>query len=577
MRRLFRRRPPDASLPGVIGPDRMADGGPRQAVELSRDRLVLGGALFAIAFGVIALRLVDIAMLRGAAADETVASTAVERGLPRAEILDRNGVMLAGNLPTASLYANPRQVLDPEEAARRLVSLIPELDEREVLAKLKLDRAFIWLRRNLTPRQHYEVNRAGIPGLYFQRELRRVYPHGPLAAHVVGLTDVDNVGVAGIEKYFDDLLHQSEEPLQLSLDLRLQHIVRDELQRAMQRFAAVGAAGMVLDARDGQVLAMVSLPDFDPNNPGSATDEAIFNRNTLGVYEMGSTFKLFTAAMALDSGVTTLKGGYDASHPIRISRFTITDYKPKSRWLSVPEIMVYSSNIGSAKMALDVGTAGQQAFLERIGMLRTPTIELPEIGAPLVPSPWREVNTITIAFGHGLSVSPLQLVSGVAALVNGGMLYPATLVKRPAGAVPPGKRVLSQRTSDEMRWLMRQVVERGTGKNADSEAYPVGGKTGTAEKTGGGGYRRKALLSSFVGAFPIDDPRYVVFAMLDEPQGRKETFGYATGGWVAAPIVRQIVQRAGPLLGLPPVDDGPPMHEARFLEASARLRSSTQR
>src|SRR5690606_9931166 len=289
-----------------------------------------------------------------------------ERGLPRAEILDRNGVMLAGNLPTASLYANPRQVLDPEEAARRLVSLIPELDEREVLAKLKLDRAFIWLRRNLTPRQHYEVNRAGIPGLYFQRELRRVYPHGPLAAHVVGLTDVDNVGVAGIEKYFDDLLHQSEEPLQLSLDLRLQHIVRDELQRAMQRFAAVGAAGMVLDARDGQVLAMVSLPDFDPNNPGSATDEAIFNRNTLGVYEMGSTFKLFTAAMALNSGVTTLKGGYDASHPIRISRFTITDYKPKSRWLSVPEIMVYSSNIGSAKMALDVGTAGQQAFLERI-------------------------------------------------------------------------------------------------------------------------------------------------------------------------------------------------------------------
>ena len=579
MRSLFRRRESDvrAPLPSVVpagvvsaGVEQPA-GELRQAIETGRNRLVLGGALFAIAFGVIALRLVDVAALQAADGDGAAAS--VQRAEPRAEITDRNGILLAGNLATASLYANPRQVIDPDASARRLVQILPGLNEAEVAARLKLDRAFIWLRRSVTPHQQQEVIRAGIPGLYFQREDRRVYPHGPLAAHVVGLTDVDNAGLAGVEKYFDEVLRQSDEPLQLALDARVQHVLRDELQRAMAKFHAIGAAGMVLDARNGEILSMVSLPDFDPNHPGTATPEALFNRNTLGVYEMGSTFKLLTAAMALDAGTTTLKGGYDASHPIRIARFTISDYKGKNRWLSVPEIMIYSSNIGAAKMALDVGTAGQRAFLDRIGMLRTPTIELPEVGAPLAPAQWREINTITIAFGHGLSVSPLQLVSGIAALVNGGMLYPATLLKRPGGLAPAGKRVISQKTSDEMRWLMRQVVERGTGKNADTVAYPVGGKTGTAEKIGGGGYRQKALLSSFVGAFPIDDPRYVILAMLDEPHGTKETYGYATGGWVAAPIASAFVRRAGPLLGLPPDPSADPGREPPLVQASAPLRT----
>ena len=567
IRRALRRAP----LPSSIVPElNENDAQLSRALEMGRNRLLLGGALFAVAFAAIGFRLVDVALLRSPHSAPATA-IAAQRPTQRAEILDRNGIMLAGNLATASLYANPRLVIDPEGSARRLAQILPEVNEAEVADKLKLDRAFIWLRRNLTPKQQYEINRVGIPGLYFQREEKRVYPHGPLAAHVIGLSDVDNVGVAGVEKFFDRSLRTSGEAVQLSIDIRTQHVLRDELQRAMTRFRAVGAAGMIMDSRNGEIVAMVSLPDFDPNSPGTATEEALFNRNTLGVYEMGSVFKLFTAAMALDSGATSLRGGYDASHPIKISRFTITDYHAKNRWLSVPEIIVHSSNIGAAKMALDVGTNGQRAFFERIGMLRTPKIELPEVGGPLVPRPWREINTITIAFGHGLSVSPLHLASGLASLVNCGLLYPATLVKRSPDTPAQAKRIISQKTSDEMRWLMRQVVERGTGKQADTVAYPLGGKTGTAEKVGGrGGYKQKSLLSSFIGAFPIDDPRYVILAMLDEPQATKETHGYATGGWVAAPIVRTTVERVGPLLGLLPVAMDGNGRDNKVIQASAR-------
>lgn len=568
VRRALGRTP----LPKTIPLDSVeSDGRGSRVIETARNRLVFGGLLFAAAFTAIGFRLVDLALLRSPHSAPATA-IAAQRPTQRAEILDRSGVLLAGNLATASLHANPRQVIDPEGSARRLAQILPELDQAEIVQKLKLDRAFIWLRRNLTPKQQYDINRAGIPGLYFLREERRVYPHGALAAHVIGLSDIDNNGVAGVEKYFDKRLKSSDDPLQLSLDIRVQHILHDELQQAVARFHAVGAAGIIMDVRNGEIVAMVSLPDFDPNNFATTDDDTLFNRNTLGVYEMGSVFKLFTAAMALDNGTTTLRSGYDASRPIKISRFTITDYHAKNRWLSVPEILIYSSNIGAAKMALDVGTTGQRAFFEKIGMLRTPKIELPEVGGPLVPRPWREINTITIAFGHGLSVSPLQLTAGVAALVNGGTLHPTTLVKRESGIEPAGHRIIASKTSDEMRWLMRQVVEKGTGKQADTDAYPVGGKTGTAEKAGGRGYKQKSLLSSFVGAFPIDDPRYVIVAMLDEPKATKETHGYATGGWVAAPIVRATVQRVGPLLGLVPATIDRKDPSGSVIQASARTR-----
>jgi cell division protein FtsI (penicillin-binding protein 3) len=291
---------------------------------------------------------------------------------------------------------------------------------------------------------------------------------------------------------------------------------------------------------------------------------------------MGSTFKLFTTAMALDSGTVTLSDGYDASKPLRVARYTISDFHAKNRWLSVPEILVYSSNIGAAKMALDVGASTQKRYLDRLWLLRPAAIELPEVGAPLIPSPWRQINTITIAYGHGIAVTPLQLASAVAALVNGGVYRPATLLKQRRGLPPEGKRVLKAETSRQMRELMRLVVRSGTGRKADAVGYIVGGKTGTAEKVAGGGYRNKAIISSFVGAFPINAPRYVVLALLDEPKGNASTSFYATGGWVAAPVVKRVVRRMAPLLGLAPAtgEDAPQPGNRRLAVAGDGSRAA---
>jgi cell division protein FtsI (penicillin-binding protein 3) len=402
------------------------------------------------------------------------------------------------------------------------------------------------------------VNRLGIPGLNFEDAEARVYPHGRLVSHVIGLTDIDNNGLAGIEKRFDADLREDRDPIKLSLDIRVQHMLREELYKSMTEFSAIGAAGMVLDVNTGEIVGMSSLPDFDPNNIETVTDEAMFNRGTLGVYEMGSTFKLLNTAMALDSGRVGLENAFDARKPLRVARFRISDYHAKNRWLSVPEILVYSSNIGSARMAQFLGTQTQKDFLGKFGMLSRAKLEVPEVGAPLVPSPWRDINTLTISFGHGIAVSPVQLVNGVATLVNGGIFRDPTLLARDPQQPEAGRRVIKQSTSDIMRALMRMVVMEGTGKKAIVPGYMVGGKTGTAEKQVNGRYKRKALMSSFVAAFPLQKPRYVVLAMLDEPKGTKETFGYATGGWVAAPVVGAVIRRLAHLYALPPVDETAP-------------------
>ena len=530
-----------------------------QEVETGRNRLMIASALFAAAFAVVAVRLVDVTLL----GESATARLAQSAGKPvhrtgRANIIDRNGVLLASSLKTASLFANPRDILDADEAAARLASQLPDLNEAKARAQLKSDRGFIWIRRHLTPRQQYEVNRLGIPGLDFQTEERRLYPSGALTAHLLGHTDIDSRGLMGIESRFDTTLRNQQTPLRLSLDLRVQHAMRQELSRSMKEFRAVGAAGIVMDVQNGEVLSLVSLPDFDPNQPEQINDDARFNRATLGVYEMGSTFKIFTTAMVLDSGKITLRGGYDATKPIEVSRFTIRDFHAKKRWLSVPEIFMYSSNIGSVKMALHVGPRVQRRFLERLGLLEPSPVEIPEVGAPLVPSRWREINAMTIAFGHGMAVSPMQLISGVSAMVNGGVLYRPTLIRRPEGQPIIGKRVISEKTSEKIRRLLRLVVARGTGRNAAAKGFLVGGKTGTAEKVVGKRYKTKALMSSFVGVFPMNAPRYAVFAMLDEPTGNKRTFGYATGGWVAAPVVGGVIKRIGPMLGVRPMDEEAP-------------------
>ena len=375
-----------------------------------------------------------------------------------------------------------------------------------------------------------------------------------MAAHVLGLTNVDGLGVAGIEKKFDQDLRSGNSPIKLSLDLRIQAILQEEISNTVKEFSAIGGAGIVMDVTTGEVIAMASLPDFDPNTPNNISDDAAFNRVTLGVYEMGSTFKLFTAAMALDSGTVTMKSGYDASHPIRVARFAISDYHAKNRWLSVPEIILHSSNIGAAKMAIDVGTLGQQKYLSRLGLLDPAELELPEIGKPLLPSPWRPINTMTISYGHGIAVSSVQLANGISSLVNGGIHRPATLMKVSDGA-SLGRRVLSAKTSLQMRRLMRLVVTGGTGRKADVPGYLIGGKTGTADKLRGRGYAKSSRIASFAGAFPMNDPRYTVLVVIDEPHGTKKTFDYATGGWVAAPAVGRIVRRMGPVVGIAPALD----------------------
>ena len=522
--------------------------------ETARQRLVIASALFAVAFAAVGLRMGYVSLLRdGAEPTQRVAARGGSIQSERADIVDRNGAVLATSVPVMSAFVNPHLVIDPLDAARKIVTALPDLKYEDVREKLEADKTFFWIKRGLSPREHDRVNRLGIPGLDFQAEERRIYPQGTAAAHIMGYASVDNTGLAGVERYFDPQL-QSGETVQLSIDLRLQRMVERELARGIQKFSAIGGTAIVMDATNGEILAMASLPTYDPNSSRTITNDALFNRATLGVYEQGSTFKIFNTAMALDSGKATVASVFDATSPIRIDRFTINDDHAQRRPMNVAEIFKFSSNIGSAKMAVEVmGPEGQRAFLDKIGFLRPLNTQLPEVAAPLWPRHWMRINTMTIAFGHGISVTPLHLVTGSAAMVNGGILYPPSLVKRTA-ASDKGRRVIQTKTSVNMRQLLRLNAVEGTGKNANLPGYEVGGKTGTAEKPGRGGYRQKALISSFVGMFPMNDPKFVILYSLDEPKGLPETGGYATAGWVAAPSVKVIVENIASLYGILPGD-----------------------
>ncbi|TMJ54641.1 MAG: penicillin-binding protein 2 [Alphaproteobacteria bacterium] len=554
----------------------ISEGPAMQALEACRSRLLITAVLFALVFVVVGLRVAEIALFEGGAAQSQIGRfRAVRAPAPsHADIVDRN--VLATTLDSPSLYAVPKQILDPTDATSKIVRVFPKLSSADVHTKLTSGKSFVWIKRHLTPREQYDINQLGIPGLEFEHEERRIYPGGSLTSHVVGYAGIDNAGFAGVERALDDVLKERREPLPLSLDLRLQYILREELQRVIDDFTAKGGAGLIMDVNTGEILAMASLPDFDPNrpatpdpnHPGVSLVDRMFNRNTLGVYELGSIFKIFTVAMALDAGTSTLTSTYDASHPIAIGRFTISDYHGKHRVLNVPEILMYSSNIGAARMAIAAGAQKQREFLARLGLLRKPKIEISEVGAPHYPAKWREVNVMTIAFGHGISVTPLSFATAAAALVNGGVLRQATLVKLPPGHAPQGQQVISAKTSDQMRRLMRLVVERGTGTMAAAPGYLVGGKTGTADKVSGRHYADRKLLSSFVGFFPINAPKYLVLAMVDEPHPNKQSHGYATAGWTVAPATSRIVQRIAPVLGVQPVDEASPEVQRALLVES---------
>jgi len=535
------------------GIERLSAREARRPLEVARTRLLVAGAIFAICFVILGARLVQLSLLDGGHnTTQNARYDAALLTLQRADIVDRNGILLATNLPSQSLYVDPTQVLDANEAADRITSVLPDLSRGGILRKASAKGNFQWIQRNLTPEQYYAVNRLGLPGFGFKRVERRVYPHGSLFVHTLGFTGVDNGGLAGLEAARDtnlkNLAQSHGGALVTSLDSRVQHIVNAELAAAMAEFDAKGGAGIVLDVHNGEILALSSLPDFNPYDLKSSGPDQHFNRATLGVYELGSTFKAFTTAMALDYGVVNLNDRYDATKPLRVARFVIRDDHPQNRWLDVPEIFVHSSNIGAAQMARDVGAERQKEFLDRLGMLAPLPLELSENGRPLSPRQWREINTMTIGYGHGIAVTPLHLISGFATLVNGGITRPPTLLRR-HGEIS-GTRVVTRETSDAMRLLMRMVVEDGTGKKAEAEGYLVGGKTGTAEKAVAGGYKKNALITTFVGAFPMDSPRYAVLVMLDEPHGTKSTHGYAGAGWNAAPTVGRIISQIAPMLGV---------------------------
>lgn len=527
-------------------------------MSVARSRLLIGVVLFMAAFVLMSVRTIDLGMsapLPQRTAERQIVVPPVV--FERSDIVDRNGEVLAVNLQTSSLYANPLKIKNPTLVAEQLAGILPGLSRAELEQKLSSKKSFIWIKRKLTPRQKWQVNALGVPALNFREEEDRLYPHGRLAAHALGYVDVDGNGLAGVEHYFQDRLSEkgrTGEPLALSLDIRVQYALADELEAAMRAHKAVGAAGLVMDVRTGEVLALVSMPDYDPNNIRGVSDEQRFNRASKGVYELGSTFKTFTFANALDDGVATLEDGYDATKPLKISRFLIRDDHPKKRYLKLPEIFAFSSNIGTAQLALDIGGDRQQEFMQSIGLLSPSNVELTEVGAPMYPEKWRKVSTMTISYGHGIAVSPLQLASGISAVVNGGTFHTPTLLKN-SQAWQDGKQVISPATSRQMRQLLRLAVTKGTGGRSDAVGYRVGGKTGTAEKASNGGYARKSLISSFMGVYPMDDPQYAVFALLDEPKGTKETYGFAGGGWVAAPVVKNVILRTAPLLGVLPREE----------------------
>ncbi|MFL6764978.1 MAG: peptidoglycan D,D-transpeptidase FtsI family protein, partial [Sphingomicrobium sp.] len=528
----------------------------RQLLAIMHQRLMFGMLVFAGVVALVALRILYLAAFGDhAGRKEGLTALIPDRG----DIVDRNGDPLARTIDAWTIAVHPNKVIGDKLAlAGRLAQLMPELNEEQYFALLRSGKPFFYLRRRASPSLVEAVNAIGEPGLALEREPDRLYPQTSLAAHVLGYTDIDGHGVAGMERALDKSLSDPSsrsQPLVLSIDSRVQQALEHELSDAMTKFSAIGAAGVVMDVRTGEVLAMTSLPEINPNAPGAASPEARFNRATQGVYELGSTFKPFTVAMAMESGTIKSFGQqYNCPNVLPAYGHLVHDTHPFGRICSVAEIMEESSNIGTAQIADQLGTQRQKYWLGKMGFLGPVPIELKERGRALTPGArWGPFETMTVGFGQGIAVAPLQLAMGYATLFNGGVYHPPTLLKvGPGHPLPPGKRVFSEDTSYRMRALLRLVVMKGTGKKADAPGYRVGGKTGTAQKLINGRYSQTINITSFAGVFPMDEPRYVIVAMLDEPKATKDTYGFTTAGWNVAPVVSGTISRIAPMLGVQP-------------------------
>jgi len=476
---------------------------------------------------------------------------------PRADIIDRNGVELARTFEAYSLSVEPRKLAsEPRQLARSIAAILTDKTEEDIYEQLTHRGTFRYIARRVLPSEAKRINDLGEPAINLGREAERLYPNFNLAAHVVGYTDDNGRGVSGIERSFDERLSSEvgrAQPLQLAIDVRVQQALEHELRQVYIDQNAQGAVGIVMDVNTAEVVAMTSLPDFNPNKPGQAGDEGRYNKASFATYELGSTFKAMTLANGIEHGIVPdMRKTWDATRPIQVGRFRIRDDHAKNRWLTAPEVFIHSSNIGTARIAVETGRDHQRAMLEALDFLKPVQIELPERARPQFPSlaRWGELSVMTISYGHGISVTPLHLASAYATVVNGGLYRPPTLLKR--DTVPEGRRVFSATTSEQMRALLRLVVTDGTGRKANAPGYRVGGKTGTAEKIESGRYVRGANVSTFAAAFPMDAPRYVVIAMVDDPRGSKESAGFRTAGMVVAPVIGRLVQRIGPLLGVQP-------------------------
>lgn len=530
-----------------------------------QNRIRLLGLIFSCVFLAIAAKLA-VTLAIAPVSEPPGEVVAAEGRIPRPDIVDRNGNVLATDVAVASLYADPRKILDIDEAVELITAALPDIDAKTLDSRLRQPgRAFVWLKRQVSPEERDTVFNLGIPGVAYVNERRRVYPQGRLAAQTLGYVDVDNKGIAGIERYLDgagaiytaSLLEPDKDkaaPAELALDIRVQHALTNELQLAMTRFRAIAAGGIVMNIETGEIVALASLPDYNPNAEEKKIGRDQQNRMLSGVYELGSVIKAVTFSMAFDYGAVTMESKFDARTPLVIGGARINDFHAERRVLSLPEVFTYSSNIGTAKMALEVGVERHKAFLERVGLLDKLTTEVPETARPLLPKRWGRLVSATAAFGHGFAVQPLQGLTVVAGLLNGGkMLQPTFLKRSKEEADVLARQIVKEETSAHMRELFRLNATDGSASKADVIGYRVGGKTGTAEKVVGGRYSTQKRLATFIGAFPMEKPQYALIVMLDEPQATPETYGFATAGWNAVPTAGKIIARIAPILGIDPV------------------------
>ncbi len=514
-------------------------------LALVRGRIAFAAVFCAFGFALIGARLVDVTVFGSATAAVTGEAKAL---YARADLVDRNGALIARDLPVRDLYARPAEFWNPDQAAHDLAA-VTGADERRLQLAFTPKRGYIAVERALTPSEQNAVMQLGLPGLIFEDSFRRYYPGSRSIVHSVGQVDIDDHGVSGLELGLNQLLGAANSPVQLSLDMRIQYALAREVADGQQEFNATAAGGIVLNVHTGEVLALVSLPDYEPNQRDGISLAAQRNRMSQDVYELGSIFKIFSFAEAIDEHSVRLDEKINVGQPLQMGRFQIHDFERLGPTLTAAMVFAESSNIGTAQIAMRGSPERQRAFLQRMGLLSPARTELPESAAPLVPAHWGDIENATIAYGHGISVSPLSFAAAAAAVVNGGTRIAPTFLKR--STAQQGERVISAETSATMRKLMRLVVTDGTGKQANVPGYDVGGKTGTAEKPHAGHYLRHSLISSFCGVFPIEAPQYLVFVMLDEPKGTKDTSGFATAGYTSAPVAGRVIARIAPLLGMP--------------------------